>query len=617
MRDLSIDGNKANQTLGAAGPRHIGFYLGFSKGTNGWCEDILVERVETRNCRSYAFDPHERARNITFKHCVARDNGVMGSSHTHEKACGWTIDWAENVTIDGCLSERNSDHGIELVTFARYCKVIGNTVQFNGNHGIVLQRGTPDATTLNGELSAGATSIVVTDASQLGWPDPNYYALIENETVQVTARSANTLTVTRAALGSTAVLHATGTTIARVAWRGPTGEIVASSDHNHVADNLVRGNVGEGIRVIGYANHVVANTLLNNVRGGAGAEVSLEKTTTTPAFGSSRNVVADNRISTDATAQYGLAENNATCDYNIAHGNSVYGEPSVAVYSRQGDNSLPATWPGSVNYAIASLGGTVAGAATHPSQLLNIGPSAGQNHFQLGVGLPSGHIDKTQAELAAGYTVETGNTVYTLNVAKAAARMRVGVNGGTTPGSTYPRVEFREKNTDGTTNMAFKPSTGTHYMSGHSKLIHLAATKPWVVIGQMHDAGDDVVEILTRVYSGTTRLIVAIGGQAQDGTSGRVPYLVNSVSVGDEWDWEIRLENGNLSVLLDGVDKLIGYPAAQEFFVGHTATDCYFKSGCYAQSNTSTEGGDSTQYFEIELSHLKHWHTGWPTALGS
>src|SRR5690606_23239532 len=42
---------------------------------------------------------------------------------------------------------------------------------------------------------------------------------------------------------------------------------------------------------------------------------------------------------------------------------------------------------------------------------------------------------------------------------------------------------------------------------------------------------------------------------------------------------------------------------------------CYFKTGCYAQSNTETEGGDDSQYFAVELAKrsLRHGHPGWPS----
>jgi hypothetical protein len=239
--------------------------------------------------------------------------------------------------------------------------------------------------------------------------------------------------------------------------------------------------------------------------------------------------------------------------------------------------------------------------AATTAELLHLAASGGYNHFNLGVGFPSGHTDITPAALYAGYSVEEGNTVYKVNPGGTAVRMRVGVNGGRTSANTsYPRVEFREYNQDNTTKAAWSAGSGVHYLQGHTKIVHLAATKPWVSIAQIHDAGDDIVQILTRKDSGVLRLRAYVDGNTH------ATYLIDPIAEGDEFDWEIRMDAGVMTIKIDGVTKITSSALSGK-------TGCYFKAGCYAQSNTSTENGDATQYFEIELSELKQWHTGWPT----
>jgi hypothetical protein len=67
-------------------------------------------------------------------------------------------------------------------------------------------------TTLNGAITAVQTSIVVTDASSIP-AGVGYTILIDSEQVVVTAKSGNTLTVTRGANGTTAAAHSNGANI--------------------------------------------------------------------------------------------------------------------------------------------------------------------------------------------------------------------------------------------------------------------------------------------------------------------------------------------------------------------------------------------------------------------
>ena len=68
-----------------------------------------------------------------------------------------------------------------------------------------------NSTTLSGDITAGTTSIGVTNGSI--FPTSNFNLLIEDELVFCTSRSSNTLTCVRGVDGSTAAAHSSGTRI--------------------------------------------------------------------------------------------------------------------------------------------------------------------------------------------------------------------------------------------------------------------------------------------------------------------------------------------------------------------------------------------------------------------
>jgi len=68
------------------------------------------------------------------------------------------------------------------------------------------------STTLDGGITAGATTVTVADGSVFP-SEGDFRILVEDELMLVTARSTNDLTVTRGVEGTTGVTHASGTTV--------------------------------------------------------------------------------------------------------------------------------------------------------------------------------------------------------------------------------------------------------------------------------------------------------------------------------------------------------------------------------------------------------------------
>jgi hypothetical protein len=84
-------------------------------------------------------------------------------------------------------------------------------------------------TTLNGGITAGATTLTLTSATGFD-TEGDYRILIDEELMLVTAVSGMTATVTRAIEGTTGVTHANGATITRVLTSGAIDDWIVDRD---------------------------------------------------------------------------------------------------------------------------------------------------------------------------------------------------------------------------------------------------------------------------------------------------------------------------------------------------------------------------------------------------
>jgi hypothetical protein len=154
-------------------------------------------------------------------------------------------------------------------------------------------------------------------------------------------------------------------------------------------------------------------------------------------------------------------------------------------------------------------------------------------------------------------------------------------------GSKYPRSELREMNPDGS-QASWSSTSGTHVMELTQRITHLPVKKPQLVCAQIH--------------SGTTYLILVeldahnLYVRYKDATAG---VLDNQYQQGTFFDLRIVSSRGYVDIYYNGVRKV------------HQPMDesgCYFKAGCYVQSNTST--GDLPEaYGQVEISRLSVSHS--------
>jgi hypothetical protein len=220
-------------------------------------------------------------------------------------------------------------------------------------------------------------------------------------------------------------------------------------------------------------------------------------------------------------------------------------------------------------------GSTGGGQPDTPSEILRLGDEGG--HWHIDVGKPSGNTAISMDTLEDGWS----EFPYLVPVeSNAAVEFRVPMNGGTTPNSEYPRTEMRERKSDGS-KASWSGRSGKHILSSTDKVTHLPPNKPEVVIGQVHDGEDDRLQI--RVEGDTWRLSV-------NGTERSTP-LLTGYALGTYVSWKISVDGGTVKVFINGAEQFSGNP-------GWPSTGCYFKKGCYAQTNTS-KGNAASEYVSV------------------
>jgi hypothetical protein len=160
------------------------------------------------------------------------------------------------------------------------------------------------------------------------------------------------------------------------------------------------------------------------------------------------------------------------------------------------------------------------------------------------------------------------------------------VGGTVQAGAKYPRTELREMNKDGTT-AAWSTATGTHTMRLTQCITHLPAVKPEVVAGQIHDPNEYVILI----WLSRNTLSVMYGG-------GPIGVLDPNYQLNTVFTVKVVAGGGFIDVYYNGVLK-VHQPDSRE--------GCYFKAGCYTQSNPA-HGDDPADYGQVEIIDLQISH---------
>lgn len=145
VKDLTIDGNKVTWANPAG--KTYGYYLG--TGTLGLVTDCAMERVEIKNCNTYAFDVVNALR-VAITDCWSHDNGYP--TGTYNNASGFEI-LADDVTLVNCRAVGNANKGFISGTTGftpTRTKFVACTAQGNTSDGFNLHDGLVDSSILGG-----------------------------------------------------------------------------------------------------------------------------------------------------------------------------------------------------------------------------------------------------------------------------------------------------------------------------------------------------------------------------------------------------------------------------------------------------------------------------------
>lgn len=162
--------------------------------------------------------------------------------------------------------------------------------------------------------------------------------------------------------------------------------------------------------------------------------------------------------------------------------------------------------------------------------------------------------------------------------------------GVTTKGTKYPRSELREMINNGKDRASWSTSSGKHTMTVVESIHHVPKVKSEVVCAQYHDSSDDCIEIGLR----GNRLIAF-----HDSTIYGI--LDNDYKLGTKFTLKIVVENDTTTVYYNDMTK-------PKITAPTKYNGCYWKAGCYTQSNT-TKGDSADDYAEVHIYSLKVEHT--------
>jgi hypothetical protein len=178
-------------------------------------------------------------------------------------------------------------------------------------------------------------------------------------------------------------------------------------------------------------------------------------------------------------------------------------------------------------------------------------------------------------------------------------------NGIVIPGSTYPRSELREVNTDGSN--ANWPVAGTNRLAATVAVVDVP---DHVCVGQIHigsplgDAGlaDSTLPLLELYYHVNGEIDVGIENMP---VSGNESYTtLATVPLGTRFDYVISLTgdgtgNGTIGITINGTQQTFPMPSG---FVGYGE---YFKAGDYDQSVSDAGVAATVKFYALSVIHTQ------------
>lgn len=230
-------------------------------------------------------------------------------------------------------------------------------------------------------------------------------------------------------------------------------------------------------------------------------------------------------------------------------------------------------------FALAVLVSLTALAAETPGKILDL------TAWKLTLPIDTPHPGRPDEILAPALTAFVAPGLFDANADSTAVLFRAPCGGFTTNGSGYPRCELREMLPGGKDEIAWSTTDDTiHSLSATLAITHLPAVKPHVVCAQIHDAKDDL--LMVRLEG---KKLLVERNRDQD------VVLDENYKLGTMFHLRIEAGGGQVRVVYNDTQKLDWTVARR---------GCYFKAGCYTQSNVK-KGDLPNDYCEVQIRHLQ------------
>lgn len=216
-----------------------------------------------------------------------------------------------------------------------------------------------------------------------------------------------------------------------------------------------------------------------------------------------------------------------------------------------------------------------------------LGPSSG--HWKLQYGVPKGKsiTEVSDADLRKG---KPTSTPWYVDTGDGFVGFVTEMDSVTTKGSKYPRSEWREMADNGVDEAEWDSSAGYHALEVtlRVKPEYFTKKQPRLSAMQLHDEKDDQFQLIFDRTSGKTQVYWRINGTSKgfglidpdyDGTPVRVRFEVLA--------GQARLRYRDLTKTAMVTDNM------------RQSSKCYFKLGCYAQTNKDTDAALSRMQVDV------------------
>jgi poly(beta-D-mannuronate) lyase len=158
----------------------------------------------------------------------------------------------------------------------------------------------------------------------------------------------------------------------------------------------------------------------------------------------------------------------------------------------------------------------------------------------------------------------------------------------TTINSNYPRSELRERDPVKNIDIAWSAASGIHEMYNVLQVTQIPVVKPELSIVQIHDANDDVMQVLV------SRNVLLVRGARFYGN------LDENFKLGSIFKIKTLVQGGFVNIFYNDMDT----PKVK---FAYTGGGNYFKVGAYTQSNLSKgDAADAAGEVVVYETYVKH-----------